>query len=255
MSGRQTEDLAWEPFIDGDQLLVSSLAGLPPEPHEAALSKDLVLEAIAYLRKVQPESMRPHWGILADCEAMTGMPGECAAIWEKHGIEILMPASHAGGHSPAEILSLPDYQFPIASLWKEAERTDKVIETLESVRRRDPSLQGVSRMLVDCYERMGDLETLPCAPRTRRSVTRPFARTASFGCSCASEARPKKRSAILRKRRKNTRVGPTVVGRGRQSVTSPVYLETLRSVVTRHPERMDQWAALVLWAAFRSAQR
>ena len=164
--------------------------------------------------------MGPHWGILADCEAMTGMPGECAAIWEKHGIEILMPASHAGGHSPAEILSLPDYQFPIASLWKEAERTDKVIETLESVRRRDPSLQGVSRMLVDCYERMGDLETLPCAPRTRRSVTRPFARTASFGCSCASEARPKKRSAILRKRRKNTRVGPTVVGRGRQSVTS-----------------------------------
>jgi len=133
VSGRQTEDLAWEPFIDGDQLLVSSLAGLPPEPHEAALSKDLVLEAIAYLRKVQPESMRPHWGI--------------------------KPVAHANGRSPADILSLPDYQFPIANLWEEAERTAKVIETLESVRMRYPHLQGVNRTLVDCYLQLGDSET------------------------------------------------------------------------------------------------
>jgi tetratricopeptide (TPR) repeat protein len=87
------------------------------------------------------------------------MPGECAAIWEKHGIEILMPASHAGGHSPADILSLPDYQFPIADLWEEAERTDKVIKALESVRRRYLHLQGVNRRLADCYLRTGDPET------------------------------------------------------------------------------------------------
>ena len=55
VTGHEDEDLAWEPLIDGDQLLVSSSAGLPPESHEAALSKDLVLYAIDCMRNVQPE--------------------------------------------------------------------------------------------------------------------------------------------------------------------------------------------------------
>jgi hypothetical protein len=159
VTGHQDEELPWEPLIDGDQLLVSSAAGLPPESHEADLSKDQVLDAIACLRKVQPESMGPHWGILADCEAMTGMPGQCAEIWEKHGIEILKPVAQALGRSPADVVSLPYYQFPIADLWDEAGRADKVIETLEALRSRRSNLQGVNRRLVDCYLRRGDPET------------------------------------------------------------------------------------------------
>jgi hypothetical protein len=159
VSGRQDEELPWEALIDGDQLRVSSAAGLPPEPHQAALSRDLVLDAIACLRKAQPEIMGPHWGILADCETMAGMPGQCAEIWERHGADILKPVAHALGRFPADIVSLPDYQFPIADLWEEAGRTDKVIETLAALRSRRPSLHGVNRRLVGCYLRGGDLET------------------------------------------------------------------------------------------------
>src|ERR1035441_2277186 len=101
VTGQTDEDLAWEPLIDGDQLLVSSSAGLPPESHEAALSKDLVLYAIDCLRNVQPETMGPHWGILADCEAMMGRPGQCAEIWEKHGTEILEPVAQLLARLPA----------------------------------------------------------------------------------------------------------------------------------------------------------
>jgi tetratricopeptide (TPR) repeat protein len=159
VTGREDEDLAWEPLIDGDQLLVSRAAGLPPEPHEAALSKDLVLFAIDCMRNVQPETMGPHWGILADCEAMMGMPGRCAEIWEKHGAEILKPVAQALGRLPVDVLSGRDYQFPIADLWEEAGRADKAIETLEALRSRRPSLQGVNRRLADCYLLRGDLES------------------------------------------------------------------------------------------------
>lgn len=158
VTGNQDDDLPWERLIDGDQLVVSSSAGLPPELHETALSRDLVLDAIACLRKVQSDLMGPHWGILADCEAMTGMPGQCAEIWEKHGVEILTPVAQALGRSPADVVSLPDYQFLIADLWEQAGRTDKVIETLELVRSRDLTLRGVSRRLADCYLLKGDPE-------------------------------------------------------------------------------------------------
>ena len=90
---------------------------------------------------------------------MTGMPGRCAAIWEKHGVEILTPVTQAVGRLPADAVFLPDYQFPIADLWEEAGRIDKVIETLELIRSRHPALQGVSRRLADYYLRRGDVET------------------------------------------------------------------------------------------------
>ena len=242
VSGHQTEDLAWEPFIDGDQLLVSSLAGLPPESHGAALSKDLVLESIACLRKVQPESMGPHWGILADCEAMTGMPGQCAEIWEKHGIEILKPVAHANGRSPADILSLPDYQFPIANLWKEAERTNKVIKTLELLRGRYP---GVNRTLVDCYLRIGDLETATLRAQDEAKDDEVFredsiVRLLLRQCGKAEEAE----RHLKRKRKRNTRVVPTVPGRGQQSGSAPHDLEALRSVVA---DVQSRWVMALHW--------
>jgi hypothetical protein len=158
VTGRQGDELPWEPLIDGDQLQVCNFAGAPPESHEAADQRS-VLDAMACLRKVRPETMGPHWGILADCEMMVGRPGQCAEIWERHGAEILKPVAQALGRMPVDVLSTPDYQFPIADLWDEAGRADKVIETLEALRSRRPRLQGVNRRLVDCYMRGGDLET------------------------------------------------------------------------------------------------
>jgi hypothetical protein len=103
--------------------------------------------------------MGPHWGILADCEAMTDSPDQCASIWEKHGGEILRSLAETVGLSGADALRQPDYQFPIADLWEEADRPGKAIETLESLRRTHPKLPGVNRGLAELYRRGNDLNT------------------------------------------------------------------------------------------------
>jgi len=157
-SGHPTGDLSWEALIDGDQLEISNATSLPPEPHEAGISRELVLEVIAYLRNIRQETMGAHWGILADCEAMTNALDQCAAIWENHGAEILRPVADAVGRAAPDILSMPEYQFEIANLWQQAGHTDKEIEVLEFLRGRFPRLQGVNRRLGDCYALTGDLD-------------------------------------------------------------------------------------------------
>ena len=61
-SGHPTGDLSWEALIDGDQLEISNATSLPPEPHEAGISRELVLEVIAYLRNIRQETMGAHLG-------------------------------------------------------------------------------------------------------------------------------------------------------------------------------------------------
>ncbi len=150
-------DASWEAVLDGDRLAVSQAAALPPETHEPQ-DRDLIVDAIASLRKVSPGSMGPHWGILADCEAMTDSPDQCASIWEQYGAEILQPFAETEKCSGASLLSLPDYQLRIADLWEEADRPEKAIETLESLRRTRPRLQGVNRRLVELYIGRNDLD-------------------------------------------------------------------------------------------------
>jgi tetratricopeptide (TPR) repeat protein len=129
------------------------------QSHEAAVGEDVILNAIASLRKVRPEVMGAHWGILADCHAMAHEPGACAKIWEDHGVEIVTPLADSLGRSAADILSEPARQLQIADLWAAAELPQKEIETLESLRGSHPRLQGVNRRLADCYMRAGDLGT------------------------------------------------------------------------------------------------
>jgi hypothetical protein len=145
-------------MLDGDPLTISQATASPPESHEP-LNRDLILDAIASLRKVSPANMGPHWGILADCEAMTDSPDQCAWIWEEHGAEILQPWSETAEISGTDVMRLPDYQLRIADLWEEADRPEKAIHTLESLRRTHPRLQGVSRRLAELYIRRNDLDT------------------------------------------------------------------------------------------------
>jgi tetratricopeptide (TPR) repeat protein len=150
---------SWEAILDGDRLTISNAAAEPPESHETP-NRDLIVAAIASLRKVSTSNMGPHWGILADCEAMTGSPDQCASIWEEHGAEILHSLAETVGCSGADaLLRLPDYQLRIADLWEEAGRPEKAIEALESLRRTNPRLEGVNRRLAELYIGRKDLDT------------------------------------------------------------------------------------------------
>jgi hypothetical protein len=155
----EAEYLPWEAFIDGNPLEISRHASIArAQSHEAANSEDMVLDAIASLRKVRPEIMGAHWGILADCYAMTHEPGACAKIWEDYGVQIVAPVAISTGRSAADILSEPDLQLQIADLWAGAKNSRKEVEILESLRSRHPRLQGVNRRLADCYISAGDLK-------------------------------------------------------------------------------------------------
>jgi hypothetical protein len=56
----------------------------------------------------------PHWGILADCQAMAGVPEECAKIWEHQALEILKPAADLTGRRLDEVLLLLSYQLVVS---------------------------------------------------------------------------------------------------------------------------------------------
>lgn len=151
-------DVAWEKVLDGDLRTISQATAPPPESHEA-LNRDLIEVAVASLRDVPPNNMGPHWGILADCAAMTDSPDQCALIWEEHGAEILQPWAETEGRSGTQALRLPDYQLPIADLWERAGRPEKAIEALDALRRTNPRLQGVNRRLAELHIRRNDLDT------------------------------------------------------------------------------------------------
>lgn len=154
----ETEDVLWERFLDGDPLHVSIQAFFThAESHPAAISEGAVLDAVASFRKVRPEVMGAHWGILADCYAMTHEPGACAELWEEHGVKVLTALADSVGRSAAEILSATEFQLQMADLWATAHRPQKEIEVLESLRTSAPRLQGINRRLADCYIRAGDL--------------------------------------------------------------------------------------------------
>jgi len=160
LSGLEVGEWSWERFLGGALRDVSRLATLTLLwQHEAAISPDLAFDAIDSLTRIaktKPEIMGPHWGVLADCQAMVGDAGACAQIWEEHGIEIVKAMAEEEGISPADMLNLPDFQFHVADLWAAAGCPAEEIETLERLKARSSNLQGVNRRLVDLYTKSGD---------------------------------------------------------------------------------------------------
>lgn len=163
-----SSDLPWETFIENGDPHNLLFPTLPPHSGPAAPDRDSLVDVIACLQKVTtPKTLGPHWGILADCWLSTGRPDECAKIWEEHGLDILKPAADSNGRRATDILSLPDYQLPIADLWAECGSIDKEVEVLESLRQRRPRLAGVNRRLAERYQNMSPPDLERAAQRIR----------------------------------------------------------------------------------------
>ena len=215
-----------------------------PNLHEA-VTKDVVLEAISSLSKVRPEIMGAHWGILADCYAMTHDPGGCAKIWEDHGVEIVTPLAISTGRSVGDILSEPDLQLQIADLWAAAKNPQKEIETLESLRSRHPRLQGVNRRLADCYISAGDLNAATQRIQNEAGCDEafsedPIVRLLLRQCGNAKEA--DRRLEEARERYENSPASG-----GQRSVIRNVLQLTWKPFVGLSPAIQEDWVRGLHW--------
>jgi len=151
----------WESIIEGETWAISLAVLFPPEPHCDIPDAGSVIYAkgcFEEVERVAPNNLGVHWGLLAHCAAMAGDPGRAASIYEEHWKEICQPGVAFVADAsdiPLDELQIlpPECQEIMADLWESAHQPDKVIESLEALRKVHPRRQGVNRRLAEIYAR------------------------------------------------------------------------------------------------------
>jgi len=148
-------------LIEGEPWAISLAVLFPPDLECAALDANSIIYAkscFEEVAKAAPSGLGAHWGVLGHCAAMIGDPGRAASIYEEHWREIAQPGvaflAESSGAPLNELRTLPpECQEIVADLWESAHQPDKVIESLEGLRKVHPRRRGVNRRLAEIYAR------------------------------------------------------------------------------------------------------